>query len=68
MCTTTYPFDGENICKLYDNIAKAEYSIPSHVSDELHVLITGMLHCEHVRRMDVCSIHAVILCLVSCFI
>jgi len=41
MCTTQYPFDGETICKLYDNIAKAEYTVPDHLSDKAKVLIKG---------------------------
>lgn len=41
MCTPIYPFDGENICKLYENIARAEYTIPEHVSDHLQQLIKG---------------------------
>lgn len=47
MCTTVYPFDGETIIKLYDNIAKAEYTMPEEWSDTLRTLIEGILRYIH---------------------
>jgi len=43
MCTTFYPFDGDTIIKLYDNIAKAEYAMPVEWADSLKSIISGML-------------------------
>ncbi|KAF6019612.1 STK11 [Bugula neritina] len=56
MCTTQYPFDGETICKLYDNIAKAEYTVPDHLSDKAKVLIKGMLAKSANDRLTIADI------------
>lgn len=41
MCTAFYPFDGDTIIKLYDNIAKAEYAMPVEWADSLKSIISG---------------------------
>ena len=44
--TGTYPFDGENIYKLFENIGKGVYEIPPSVDHIMHSLIRGMLEYE----------------------
>ncbi|XP_026672743.1 serine/threonine-protein kinase STK11 isoform X2 [Ceratina calcarata] len=41
--TGQYPFQGDNIYKLYENIGKGEYTIPEEVEESLRSLIQGML-------------------------
>lgn len=45
MCADKYPFDGESIYQLYDNIAKADFTIPDHFSQRLKTLIKGLSVC-----------------------
>ncbi|XP_059175718.1 serine/threonine-protein kinase stk11-like isoform X2 [Physella acuta] len=44
--TGKYPFEGDNIYKLFENIGKGVYSIPEEVSDLLADLLKGMLAYE----------------------
>ena len=39
--TGKYPFEGENIYKLFENIGKGEFTIPEGVSDPLADLLRG---------------------------
>ncbi|KAH9488302.1 Serine/threonine-protein kinase stk11 [Bulinus truncatus] len=48
--TGKYPFEGDNIYKLFENIAKGKYTIPNDVSDLLAGLIKGMLAYESEER------------------
>jgi serine/threonine-protein kinase 11 len=41
LCTGKYPFEGDNIYKLFENIGKGEYTIPEDVDALLSDLITG---------------------------
>ncbi|GFR88330.1 serine/threonine-protein kinase stk11 [Elysia marginata] len=41
--TGKYPYDGDNIYKLFENISKGDYSIPEGVSEMLSDLLKGML-------------------------
>ncbi|CAL1536439.1 unnamed protein product [Lymnaea stagnalis] len=41
--TGKYPFEGDNIYKLFENIGKGVYTIPEEVSDLLGDLLRGML-------------------------
>lgn len=41
--TGQYPFEGDTIYKLYENIGKGEYTIPEEVEEPLRSLIEGML-------------------------
>lgn len=41
--TGKYPYDGDNIYKLFENISKGDYSIPDGVSEMLSDLLKGML-------------------------
>ncbi|XP_001605282.1 serine/threonine-protein kinase STK11 [Nasonia vitripennis] len=48
--TGIYPFEGDNIYKLYENIGKGEYTIPPEVDDSLRSLLTGMLQKDVEKR------------------
>ena len=40
--TGKYPYDGDNIYKLFENISKGDYSIPDGVSEMLSDLLKGI--------------------------
>lgn len=40
--TGKYPYGGDNIYKLFENIGKGEYTIPEDVSPALEQLLRGM--------------------------
>lgn len=48
--TGEYPFEGDSIYKLYENIGKGEYKIPEAVDNSLRSLLEGMLQKEVDRR------------------
>ncbi|XP_057332449.1 serine/threonine-protein kinase STK11 [Microplitis mediator] len=48
--TGIYPFEGDNIYKLYENIGKGEYTIPKDVENSLTTLLEGMLQKEPDKR------------------
>ena len=39
--TGKYPFEGENIYKLFENIGRGEFTIPEEVDDTLADLLRG---------------------------
>ncbi|KAK3581650.1 hypothetical protein CHS0354_029832 [Potamilus streckersoni] len=51
--TGLYPFEGENIYKLFENIGKGEYTIPDFVDKSLTSLIRGMLDYEASKRFSI---------------
>lgn len=51
MTTGVYPFEGDNIFKLFENIGKGQYQIPDGVEDNLKDLLTGMLQYEAANRI-----------------
>lgn len=42
--TGIYPFEGDNIYRLFENIGKGEFVIPNGIEEPLKSLICGMLH------------------------
>ncbi|KAF0290958.1 Serine/threonine-protein kinase stk11 [Amphibalanus amphitrite] len=54
--TGQYPFEGETVFKLFDNIAKAEFDIPDMVGPSLASLLRGMLHKEPEKRLGIFEI------------
>ncbi|XP_076392990.1 lkb1/serine/threonine kinase 11 isoform X4 [Megachile rotundata] len=50
--TGEYPFQGDNIYKLYENIGKGEYTIPEEVEEPLKSLIQGMLQKDADKRFS----------------
>lgn len=54
--TGKYPFQGDNIFRLYDNISKCDLIIPSDVDDLLSDLIRGMLRKDPEQRFTMQNI------------
>lgn len=48
-----YPFEDENVFKLYEKIAQAEYDMPDFVEDDLKDLIRGMLDKNEDTRYSI---------------
>lgn len=48
-----YPFEGDNIYKLFENIGKGEYTIPSSIDKLLSDLIRGLLQYEPNKRFSI---------------
>lgn len=62
--TGLYPFEGDNIYKLYENIGRGEYTIPKEVEEPLKSLIEGMLQKDADKRFTLQQIkrHAWTIC------
>ncbi|XP_064617141.1 serine/threonine-protein kinase stk11-like [Liolophura sinensis] len=54
--TGQYPYEGDNIYKLFENIGKGEYSIPDSVDDQLKTLLQGMLEYDPEKRFSLWDI------------
>jgi len=54
--TGGYPFEGETIFKLFENIGKCEFSVPSYVDKVLESLLRAMLSLEPQDRPDIPTI------------
>ncbi|XP_060037455.1 serine/threonine-protein kinase STK11 isoform X2 [Erinaceus europaeus] len=50
--TGLYPFEGDNIYKLFENISKGDYTIPGDCGPPLSDLLRGMLQYEPARRFS----------------
>lgn len=48
--TGLYPFEGDSIYKLYENIGKGKYTIPDGIDESLVLLLKGMLQREPEKR------------------
>lgn len=53
MTTGKYPYEGDNIYKLFNNISQGQYSIPDSVDSLLSNLLKGMLMYEAKERMSI---------------
>ncbi|XP_051557472.1 serine/threonine-protein kinase STK11-like [Myxocyprinus asiaticus] len=51
--TSLYPFEGDNIYKLFENIGKGDYSIPEDCIPLLSDLLRGMLEYDPVKRFSI---------------
>lgn len=51
--TSLYPFEGDNIYKLFENIGKGDYSIPEDCGPLLTELLKGMLEYDPVKRFSI---------------
>ncbi|KAF4520351.1 hypothetical protein B566_EDAN009874 [Ephemera danica] len=54
--TGVYPFEGENIYRLFESIGRGEYTIPAEVDDLLRDLLHGMLHKDPDQRFSLLQI------------
>lgn len=53
MVSGKYPFEGENVYTLFENIGKGEYEMPSGLDDLLEDLLRGMLMKNPLERLSV---------------
>ncbi|XP_011698803.1 PREDICTED: serine/threonine-protein kinase STK11 isoform X1 [Wasmannia auropunctata] len=62
--TGLYPFEGDNIYKLYENIGRGEYTVPKEVEEPLKSLIEGMLQKDADKRFTLQQVkrHAWTMC------
>ncbi|NXI46435.1 STK11 kinase, partial [Galbula dea] len=51
--TGLYPFEGDNIYKLFENIGKGDYSIPEDCGPPLSDLLRGMLEYDPAKRFSI---------------
>ncbi|XP_076847409.1 serine/threonine-protein kinase STK11 [Brachyhypopomus gauderio] len=51
--TSLYPFEGDNIYKLFENIGKGDYSVPEECGPLLSDLLRGMLEYDPVKRFSI---------------
>ncbi|KAM9503990.1 serine/threonine-protein kinase stk11-like isoform 4-T7 [Salvelinus alpinus] len=66
--TSLYPFEGDNIYKLFENIGKGDYSVPEECGPLLSGLLRGMLEYDPEKRFSIQHIrqHKSIRCLRHC--
>lgn len=53
MTTSLYPFEGDNIYKLFENIGKGEFTIPDSVDSLMADLLRGMLMYHAADRFSI---------------
>ncbi|KAM6962769.1 serine/threonine-protein kinase STK11-like [Aplochiton taeniatus] len=51
--TSCYPFEGDNIYKLFENIGKGDYSVPEDCGPLLSDLLRGMLDYDPAKRFSI---------------
>ncbi|XP_045158706.2 serine/threonine-protein kinase stk11-like [Mercenaria mercenaria] len=56
MTTGLYPFEGENIYKLFENISKGDYIIPDSLDKMLSSLLKEMLQYDASNRISIAEI------------
>lgn len=54
--TGSYPFEGDTVYKLFENISKGEFTIPSDLDQSLSSLIRGMLDVDPDSRFSLIEI------------
>uniref|UniRef100_A0A3Q3D1V5 Serine/threonine-protein kinase STK11 n=1 Tax=Hippocampus comes TaxID=109280 RepID=A0A3Q3D1V5_HIPCM len=54
--TSLYPFEGDNIYKLFENIGKGEFTIPEDCGPLLSDLLRGMLEYDPAKRFSIQNI------------
>lgn len=50
--TGLYPFEGDNIYRLFENIGKGEFTIPTEIDTPLRDLLIGMLEKDPLTRFS----------------
>lgn len=48
--TGKYPFEGDNIYKLFENIGRGDFTIPDELEGSICSLLRGMLHKDPDKR------------------
>ncbi|XP_046366451.1 serine/threonine-protein kinase STK11-like [Haliotis rufescens] len=54
--TGLYPFEGDNIYKLFENIGKGQFTVPDTVDESLKELLNGMLAYKASDRFSIAQI------------
>ncbi|KAA8587274.1 hypothetical protein FQN60_016136 [Etheostoma spectabile] len=54
--TSLYPFEGDNIYKLFENIGKGDYTVPEECGPLLSDLLQGMLEYDPAKRFSIQNI------------
>nr|CAD7262017.1 unnamed protein product [Timema shepardi] len=54
--TGVYPFEGDNIYRLFENIGKGEFTIPDEIENPLRSLLEGMLQKDSEKRYSLLQI------------
>lgn len=52
LTTGLYPFEGDNIYRLFESIGKGDFTIPDEIDEPLRGLIIGMLQKEPSDRFS----------------
>jgi len=47
------PFENKDTCVMYRKVVKGEYEIPKHVSEEIKILIKGLLTVDPMKRFSI---------------
>lgn len=56
LVTGEYPFEGDNVYRLFEAIGKCNIQIPSHVTEPLRSLLVGMLKKDPKKRFSLRTI------------
>lgn len=51
--TGVYPFEGDNVYRLFENIGKGEFVIPAELEESLKELLQGMLRKDPEKRLTI---------------
>nr|CAD7445054.1 unnamed protein product [Timema bartmani] len=54
--TGVYPFEGDNIYRLFENIGKGQFTIPDEIENPLRSLLEGMLQKDSEKRYSLLQI------------
>lgn len=54
--TGSYPFEGDTVYKLFENISKGEFTIPGELDESLSSLLQGMLDVDPEKRFSLIDI------------
>lgn len=52
LTTGLYPFEGDNIYRLFESIGKGDFTIPKEIEEPLRGLIIGMLQKDPLDRFN----------------
>lgn len=56
LVTGEYPFEGDNVYRLFEAIGKCNIKIPSYVTEPLRSLLVGMLKKDPKKRFSLRTI------------
>lgn len=51
MCTGKYPFEGDNVYRLYEAIGRGHFEMPTDLEPALADLLAGLLRIDPVHRL-----------------